>query len=347
MRALLYEGPGRLDLVDRERPEPGPGEVVGRVLACGICGTDLRIAKGAHRAYPEGTTRVPGHELVIEIAALGAGVTAVGEGDRVFVAPNLGCGSCPACRAGRLNLCREAEAFGITFDGGFAEYVRVPAAAVEQGNLLPAPEGADPAALSVVEPLACVLRGQRAVGVTERDWVLVCGAGPIGLLHVALAKAAGAEAVLVSEPHDVRRAEALSFGADVGIDPGAEDLRERLLAETGGLGADVVITAVPVPAVQEQALSLAAIGGRINFFGGLPRDASIIRIDSNDVHYRELLITGTTANDTEDCRAALDLVTSGRLDLDRMVTARFGIDRSADAFAAAAGGRELKVVIEP
>ncbi|HEV7753323.1 MAG TPA: alcohol dehydrogenase catalytic domain-containing protein [Baekduia sp.] len=347
MRALVYEGAGRLDLEDRARPEPAAGEVVARVLACGICGTDLRIAKGAHRAYPDGTRRVPGHELVAEISALGAGVNGVAEGDRVFVAPNLGCGRCPACRAGRLNLCREAQAFGITFDGGFAEYVRVPAAAVQQGNLLPVPAGADAAALSVVEPLACVLRGQRAVGVREGDRVLVCGAGPIGLLHVLLARAAGAATVLVSEPHGVRRAEAVEFGADVGIDPTTEDLRERVLAETDGLGADVVITAVPVAAVQEQAFALAAVGGRINFFGGLPRDASTIRIDSNDVHYRELLITGTTANDTDDCRAALELATSGRVDLGRLVTARFGIDRSDDAFAAAAGGRELKVVIEP
>jgi 2-desacetyl-2-hydroxyethyl bacteriochlorophyllide A dehydrogenase len=345
MRALVYED--GLHVKEVARPEPAAGEVIGRVLACGICGTDLRIAKGAHRAYPEGTCRVPGHELVIEISDLGAGVDGgLAEGDRVFVAPNLGCGRCPACRAGRLNLCRDAEAFGITFDGGFAEYVRVPAAAVEQGNLLPVPAGADPAALSVVEPLACVLRGQRAVAVGEGDRVLVCGAGPIGLLHVALARAAGAT-VLVSEPHAVRRTEAVEFGAAVGIDPAAEDLRERVLAETDGLGADVVITAVPVPAVQEQALGLAAIGGRINFFGGLPRDASTIRIDSNDVHYRELQITGTTANDTDDCRAALELATSGRIDLSRLVTARFSIDQSDDAFAAAAGGRELKVVIEP
>jgi 2-desacetyl-2-hydroxyethyl bacteriochlorophyllide A dehydrogenase len=346
MRALVYED--RLAVTDVARPEPAAGEVIGRVLACGICGTDLRIAKGGHRAYPQGTRRVPGHELVIEISDLGAGVdSGLAEGDRVFVAPNLGCGHCPACRAGRLNLCRNAEAFGITFDGGFAEYVRVPAAAVAQGNLLPVPAGADPAALSVVEPLACVLRGQRAVAVGAGDRVLVCGAGPIGLLHVLLARAAGAETVLVSEPHEVRRAEAVEFGAAVGIDPTTEDLRERVLAETDGRGADVVITAVPVPAVQEQALGLAAVGGRINFFGGLPRDASVIRIDSNDVHYRELQITGTTANDTADCRAALELATSGRIDLSRLVTARFSLDQSDDAFAAAAGGRELKVVIQP
>jgi threonine dehydrogenase-like Zn-dependent dehydrogenase len=221
----------------------------------------------------------------------------------------------------------------------------VPERAVRAGNLLSVAAGIDPAVVSVVEPLACVLRGQRAVGLREGDSVLVCGGGPIGLLHTMLALAAGASPVLVSEPQAVRRSQAESFGA-VGVDPMAEDLTERVRDHTGG-GADVVITAVPVPAVQEQALELAAVGGRINFFGGLPRDASRISIDSNEVHYKELLITGTTANDTANCVEALALAVDGELDLSRLVSARFGLDRADEAFAAAAGGNELKVVIEP
>ncbi|MCW2954364.1 MAG: hypothetical protein JWQ48_3534 [Conexibacter sp.] len=349
MRALVYHGPEQLELEQRPDPVAARGGAVVRVLACGICGTDLRIAKGAHRAYADGAARVPGHEIAAELVELGAGAGAGGlaVGDRVFIAPNLGCGHCPACRAGRSNLCASAEAFGITRDGGFAEYMAVPPAALEQGLLLPVPAGADPAVLSVVEPLACVLRGQRAVGVREGDRVLVCGAGPIGLLHVLLARAAGAAKVLVSEPHARRREEAVAFGADVGIDPSGEDLRVRVFEETDELGADVVITAVPVPAVQEQSLELAAVGGRINFFGGLPRDASTIRIDANVVHYRELQLTGTTANDTDDCREALELALSGRIALDRLVTARFPLEQAGAAFAAAAGGRELKVVLEP
>ena len=347
MRALVYHGPGRLELEDRPEPSPGRGEAVIRVLAAGICGTDLRIAKGAHRAYPDGTRRVPGHEIAGEVAAVGAGVEATRVGERVFVAPNLGCGECPACRAGRMNLCADADAFGITLDGAFAEYMHVPAAAVAAGNLMPVPPDADPAAVSVVEPLACVLRGQRAVSVGEGDRVLVCGAGPIGLLHVLVALASGADRVLVSEPNARRRADAEAIGAGAVIDPAAEDVRARVLEETDGLGADVVITAVPVRAVQEQALELAAVGGRINFFGGLPKDDSMISLDSNAIHYRELTLTGTTANDTADCRRALELATAGRVDLARLVTARFPLDRADDAFAAAGGGRELKVVIEP
>lgn len=347
MQALVYTGPDRLELESRSEPALAPGGATVRVLACGICGTDLRIAKGAHRAYAHGARRVPGHEIAAELVALDAELPGLSVGDRVFIAPNLGCGECRACQAGRSNLCERPEAFGITFDGAFEELMAVPAAAVAQGNLLPVPDDVDPAALSVVEPLACVLRGQRAVNVAEGDRVLICGAGPIGLLHVLLARASGAAQVMVSEPHDRRRAEAVEFGAHVGIDPGNEDLAARVRELTGGDGADVVITAVPVAAVQEEALQLAAVGGRINFFGGLPRDGSTISIDSNLVHYRELRITGTTANDLNDCREALELALSDSLDLSRLVTARFGLDEAEKAFEAAGGGQELKVVIEP
>jgi len=345
MRALVYDD-GALGLEQRPDPEPGTGDVVVKVLACGICGTDLRIAKGAHRKYPAGTRRVPGHEIAGQVEAVGDGVADVNVGETVFVAPNLACGHCHACRAGHRSLCENAEALGITLDGGFAERVLVPAASVRQGNVMATAAGTDPGALSVVEPLACVLRGQRAVGLREGDSILICGGGPIGLLHAMLAAAAGAGPILVSEPQAVRRAEAETFGA-VGIDPTAEDLAARVREHTDGAGVDVVITAVPVPAVQEGALELAAIGGRINFFGGLPAGGSRISIDSNVVHYKELSITGTTANDESDCAEALALFTDGSLALDRLVSARFPLERAEEAFAAAGGGGELKVVIEP
>lgn len=346
MQALAYYGPGDLRVEERPDPEPGPGEAILRVDACGICGTDLRIAKGAHRAYADAVGRVPGHEIAGEVVALGRGTRGVAEHDRVFVAPNVGCGRCDACLAGRVNLCRTPSAFGITMDGAFAQYMRVPAPAIEQGNLLSVPSDRDPAQVTLAEPLAAVLRGQRACAVTGDDVVLVCGAGPIGLLHVLAARAAGAR-VLVSEPAGRRREQASSFGADLAIDPLDADLREAVFEATEGRGADVVITATPVAAVVEQSLELAAIGGRVNFFGGLSAGASTVRIDANLVHYRELVVTGTTANDLRDCREALELVLSGAVDTAALVSERFGLDAAHDAFAAAAGGEALKIVIEP
>jgi L-iditol 2-dehydrogenase len=347
MNALVYRGPGDLRLERRDPPRPGAGEVLVRVEACGICGTDLRIRAGKHRAYGDGVCRVPGHEIAGTIAAVGAGAPGR-EGDRVFVAPNVGCGRCRQCRDGRINLCVRPEALGITRDGALAEYLLVPADAVAQGNLLPVPPEADAAAVALIEPLACVLRGQRPLAISSEDVVLIVGAGPIGLLHLAVARVREPALVIVSEPAEQRREQAAARGADIVVDPAASDLA-AVVAERSedGRGADVVVTAAPVAAAQRQAVELAAPGGRINFFGGLPRDAAVVEIDTNLIHYKELLVTGTTANTTEDCREALELVVAGAIDTGELVSARFGLDEADGAFAAAASGRALKVVVEP
>jgi L-iditol 2-dehydrogenase len=339
VRALVYHGPDDLRVEDRPDREPGPGEALLRVEACGICGTDLRIASGSHRAYPDGTVRVPGHEIAGTVAAVGDGV-ALEVGAAAFVAPNVGCGRCRACRAGRVNLCRTPRALGITDDGGFAEYVFLDEPLVSQGNVLIVEDGRDMAALAVVEPLACALRGSKACRIAEGDLVVVVGAGPVGLMHLQLARLSGPAQVIVSEPSAPRRAEAERFGADAVVEPGE-------LAEAVGDGADVIITAAPAPAAQQQALELAAPGGRINFFGGLPRDRSRVELDTNLIHYRELIVTGTTANTNADCREALDLVLSGQVDTAALIGERKPLDGAEDAFAAARSGELLKVVIEP
>jgi L-iditol 2-dehydrogenase len=335
MEALVYRGPDALAVEQRPTPEPGPGEVLVRVEACGICGTDLRIASGAHRAYPEGTVRVPGHEIAGVVEAAGA-QAAVSEGERVFVAPNVGCGSCDQCRAGRVNLCRTPQALGITRDGALATHLLAGADVVAQGNLLPLPNGADPAAVAVAEPLACVLRGQRPCRIAEGDDVLIVGAGPIGLLHLLAARTRAPRSVVVSEPSPDRRRRAAERGADRAVPP--EELDGTF---------DVVIVAAPAGTAQAVALERAAPGGRVNFFAGLPRDGSRVELDTNLIHYKELLVTGTTACTTEDCREALDLVLSGAVDTGALVTERRPLSDALAAFAAARSGEQLKVVIEP
>ncbi len=346
MKALVYHGPGDIRLEERPVPRPGLGEALLRVMACSICGTDLRIAAGGHRAYPAGTRRVPGHEIAGVVVARGDGVEPV-EGSPVFVAPNIGCGRCAACRAGRVNLCATPTALGITLDGGFAEYVLLPAALIEQGNVLAVPDGQDFGVLALVEPLACVLRGSRACNITAGQVVLIAGAGPIGLLHLRVAKLRGPRAIVVSEPSARRRAEAASWGADHVIDPTSEDLPELVAELSGGAGADAVIVATPVPQAQVQALEVAAVGGHVNFFGGLPRDRSRITIDANLIHYRELTVTGTTANTTEDCRQALALVAGGQIDLAPLISARYPLAAFGEALELAGSGRGLKIVFEP
>ena len=347
MLAAVYHGPNDLRPEEVPIPEISPDEVLVKVLNASICGTDLRIFHGAHRKYPPGTVRIPGHETVSQITEIGANVKGLDINQRVFIAPNMGCGHCAQCVSGNNNLCADYQAIGITLDGAFAQYMRVPAAAILQGNLMPIREEIDPVVAALIEPFACVVRGQNPLHIQPGDAVLVMGAGPIGIMHLLLARLRGAAKVLVSDLIPERLARARSLGADRTIDLNNEDQAKVLAAETGGLGADAIIVAAPAHAAQEASLHLAAYRGRINFFGGLPKDHSNINFDSNLVHYKELIITGTTACSTQDCRQAAEIVNSGRVDLSPLISATFPLKDTLQAFAEAGDRKALKVVIKP
>lgn len=347
MLAAVYYGPNDLRIEERPVPEIGPGEALLKVLSTGICGTDLRIWHGSHRKYTPGTIRIPGHEVVGDIVNLGTEVSGIETGQRVFIAPNMGCGHCRQCISGNNNLCANYSAPGITIDGSFAEYMRIPSAAILQGNLIPISKEIDPAAAALIEPFACVLRGQEALHIQPGESVLVVGAGPIGMMHVMLAQLRGSGVVIVSELITERAAQAREFGADLVVNPNEQDLAAVIDELTNGMGVDVVIVAAPAPRAQEMAVELAAIGGRINLFGGLPKDHPTIQLNSNLVHYKELVITGTTACSTQDCHRAAVIVNSGQIDLSRLIGVRFPLGEAIQALSVAESGKALKVVLEP
>jgi L-iditol 2-dehydrogenase len=347
MLAAVYRGPGNLRLEEWPVPVIGPGEALVKVVSVGICGTDLRIVHGEHRKFPPGTVRIPGHEVVGDLVEIGADVVGLTVGQRVMVAPNFGCGHCRQCVSGNNNRCANYGALGVTMDGAFAEYMRIPAPMIWQGDLIPVSPGTDPAGAALIEPLACVLRGQTPLAIGPDDVVLVVGAGPIGNMHVMLARLKGARRIIVSERQPARLPQALASGADRAVNALEEDLTAVISEESQGEGADVIIVAAPAHKAQEEALRLAAIGGRINFFGGLPNDRSIIEFDSNLVHYKELLVTGTTACSTADCWQAARIVNSGRLDLAKLVSGHFPLQAVHEAFAQAEDRTSLKIVVEP
>jgi L-iditol 2-dehydrogenase len=347
MRAAVYHGPENIRIEEVPVPQIGQDEILVKVLSANICGTDLRILHGHHRKYPDGTVRIPGHEMAGKIVKVGKNLYKYKLGDHVFIAPNMGDGDSRETISGNNNLDPNYRAIGINLDGAFAEYMRVPAEAVRQGNVMQISPDEDPAVAALIEPLACVLRGQNAVGVRSGDIVVIMGAGPIGVMHMIVAKARGADRVLVSEPLELRRKQALELGADQVVDPVNEDLSFKVQKVSEGRGANVIIVAAPSKFAQESALQIAAIGGRINLFGGLPKNDSLIRFDSNIVHYKELLVTGTTACSTYDCLQAADLVRSGRIDLGILVTKRFQLSEIKQAFEAAEDGTNLRVSLIP
>ena len=347
MLAAVYHNPDDLRLESRPVPETRPDEALVRVISTGICATDIRILHGAHRLYPPGTVRIPGHEVVGDIVEVGEQLEGFEVGGRVFIAPNMGCGRCRQCISGNNNRCPDYDAIGITMDGSFAEYLRVPARAIQQGNLIPISKEMDPAAAALIEPFACVLRGQEALKMRLGESVLVIGAGPIGVMHILLAKLRGAGLIMVSELIPERASQVEKFGVDRVVNPQIENLADVVAKETVGQGIDVVIVAAPSLAAQASALRVAAPGGRINFFGGLPKDSSNSLLDSNLIHYKELIVTGTTGCSTEDCRRSAAIVSSGQVDLGQVIGARLPLSEALTAFRSAEEGKSLKVVMEP
>jgi L-iditol 2-dehydrogenase len=346
MRAAVYRGPGDLRVEERPRPEIGPGEALLKVAACGVCGTDHRIVAGAHRHFPPGAVRVPGHEVVGEIVETGAGAEDLPQG-LVVIAPNMGCGRCRECLSGHNSRCAEFQAIGITMDGGFAEYLRVPAPAIAQGNVIALGRDLDPAVATLIEPLACVIRGQDPLAIKPGDTVLVVGAGPIGILHAMLARSKGATRVFVADRWPTRLALARRQGADMAVDVRSQDLAARMRAETAGRGVDVAIVAAPSREASVLALELAASGGRVSWFAGLPRDASLVEIDANLVHYHELQVSGTTACSTSDCKRAAEIARSGTLDLAPLVTRRRRLEDGPAEFGAGKDRETTKTVLAP
>ncbi len=340
MKAAILHAPNRMLLDVAADPVTEAGDLVLRVKAATICGTDIRVFRGRKTAgirYPS----IIGHEFSGEVVS---GPSPFRPGQRVGVCPAIPCGRCPQCLRGRENLCPELQAIGYEIDGAFAEFIRIPARAVELGNvhLLPDRVSHDEAAL--IEPLACVLNGQNKVGLRQGDTVAILGAGPIGTLHVKLARLRGAGRVIVSEPNAARRAAALAAGADVMLDPTAGDLSAAVRAETRGLGADVVICAIGIPALASQAVGLAAKGGRVSLFAGFSK-GEMGNLDVNAIHYEELRLTGAFGLSRKDYEDALHMIADGRIEVRDMITHRYGLDEVGAAFDMAESGAAMKVAI--
>lgn len=334
MKVARFHAPGDIRVEDAPEPEAGPGELKIRVRNCSTCGTDAKIFKyGHHHIRPP---RVMGHEIAGEV---------VGTGERVQVIAAIPCGTCQECLRGRMTVCPNQESMGYHYDGGFAEYMVVPAKVLAVNGVNRIPDGVGYAEASVAEPLACVLNGQQLARVGPGDDVVVMGAGPIGCLHVRLARARGAARVALVDVN----AERLAMAAKL-VEPDAvidADPVESVLELTGGRGADVVITAAASGAAQEQALRMAARQGRISFFGGLPKDDPIIRCDSNLVHYRELTIVGANGSSPAHNAEALALIASGAVPVADLITHRLPLDGVLDAIDLVSRGAAIKVTIEP
>jgi L-iditol 2-dehydrogenase len=347
MQCAVYNGSPEIQVTQKPVPEVGPGDVLLKVMACGICGTDMRILGFGHKLIPAGTERVLGHEFSGEVVAVGKDVSWPKVGMRITVAPNMGCGHCDQCVQGNVNLCEDYESFGIRLDGGFAEYMLIPHKGVEQGNIAEIPEGLSYAEAAFTEPLSCAYHGFMACHPRPHDNVLIVGIGPIGLSHLQVAKFLSANKVIMSDMVDSRLSMALEMGADYAFNPAKQDLKAAVMEVTQGKGVDIAIVAAPSAPAQKQAMELLALQGRINFFGGLPKDNSLTQLDANLIHYKELYITGTSGQTVKQFRTTLEMIAAGHLRVDNLITDRFPLKESVEAFKFAQSKQGLKTMIFP
>jgi L-iditol 2-dehydrogenase len=346
MRAARFHSPGDIRLEDVAEPAAGPGDVVIRVRNCSTCGTDVKIRRhGHHHIVPP---RTMGHEIAGEVTEVGDGVSGWSPGDRVQVIAAVPCGTCPDCRAGRFTVCPNQTSMGYHYDGAFAAYCRVPPQVMAVDGLHRIPDGVSFAEASVAEPLACVINGQELARVGKGDDVVVLGAGPIGCLHVRMARASGAARVVLVDLNRERleRAAALAV-PDATVCSAEHDPLDTVLALTDGRGVDVAITATAAGAAQEQALQMLARRGRLSLFGGLPKDKPTITLDSNLVHYRELTLVGANGSSPDHNARALDHIATGLVPVADLITHQLPLDAVLDGLDIVARGEGIKVTIEP
>ncbi|MCX6678516.1 MAG: alcohol dehydrogenase catalytic domain-containing protein [Methanothrix sp.] len=341
MKAAVLKGPCLLELEDLPDPLTPKGGALLEILACAVCGTDVKMRGQGHRdlAYP----RVLGHEMVGRIVEMDAD-SILAEGDNVQLWPGIACGKCRPCQRRADNRCRRIKIMGFNCDGGFAELLALPKESISCGvNLLPG--NVDPALAALAEPLACCINGQEQARVCQGDRVLILGGGPIGALHALLAELHGAEKIIVAErlPSRIRLLE--KHTRAVVVDPSEEPGKTALAAEMGREGVDVILTATPEVRVDGDLLRLLTPGGRVCIFSGPAPGNYQEMIDQRSIHYHELAITGAYGSSSRHNRSAVELLTSGMIKADWLITRRTNLAGIEEAFSHSSQRTGMKSVV--
>jgi L-iditol 2-dehydrogenase len=340
VKACVFHGPGDIRVQSVPEPKAGTGELILRMQATGLCHSDIRVYKGEKKAT---IGVIPGHENVGIIEEIGEGVEDWQRGQRVALCPIIACGRCFYCLRGLRNRCLKRITLGYEVNGGLAQYLLVPSAIVSLGHVLTVPEGLPSETATLMEPLACVLNSLETCRLAPGGSLLLLGAGPMGLLHLLLARALGAATVLVAEVNEGRLEQARRLGASLALNPERDDLQEAVLGATDHLGADSVVVTTGVASLVVPALSAVRRQGTVSLFGGFPPGASV-PLDANLIHYGEVVLTGSQNATLDQYRRALHLLTVMPRAAE-INTHRFPIEEGTKAYESRVGMDGLKSLV--
>jgi len=328
MKGLVYEGIEKIKLKEIPIPNIQEDEILIKVKYAAVCATDLRIFKGKKKiSYP----KVLGHEFAGIIEKVGKDLLSWSVGDGVTAYPLISCGECYACKIGRKNICINRKTIGYDYDGGFAEYVRIPAKAIQMGNLIKIPNNVNFREAAISEPLAAAYNGIVRSGLRENEAILIIGAGPIGLFHIQLARLRKPSLIIISEPIEEKRKLAKLLGADVVIDPLRNSLKDCIEKNTDGLGVDKILLDVSSPEIIENTINFLKKGGTYVIFAGSP-EGSTITIDPNIIHYKEIIFTGVSGSTPEYHQEVLRLISSKEIDISPFTKDIFSLEEWDKAF---------------
>lgn len=342
MKAAFLTGKKEITLKEVPCPTTEPGGFLLKVLACGVCGSDVR-------AWEEG---IPGrggigHEisgLVLETHEKAIDSSGFKAGDHVVVAP-VSCGVCEYCLSGNEHMCPERTHAGFVGPGGFSEILSVPEYVVQKGAVYRVPDNLEPEIATLVEPLACVLHGQEKLDIGPGKSVAVIGGGPVGVMHAALSRYRGADAVFIADMNEERLKMASWVKADRYINARSEDTTRVILSETGHRGVDCVIVACSSPVAQSSAIDMTKTMGEVLFFSGLARDREEVALNVGLIHRKEISLKGSRNAGRRHFDLALRLLSGGRLPLQRLVTHVFDLEDVSAAFGAIEKGEAMKAVV--
>lgn len=342
MKAAVLKGPQQMCVVEMDLPACPPGGVLTRVNACAICGSDLRL----YDYGPADGITVHGHECVMTVLETGEGVTEPKRGDRILVCP-VTCGECAYCQRGMQHLCVNKSKVRTVMQGGFAEYRPIGKEAIQGGFVLKVPDELDDMEATLVEPLSCVINGNQKLGIYPGSTVVIIGAGPIGNLHLQMARMRGASQVILIDVLESRLDMNKESGASHLVNSSVTDPVKAVMEFTSGQGAEVVIVACVSAEAQAQALRMARRGGEVCLFAALPDARPTATLNTNLIHNNELTVIGSRSSSRRHFELAIELIRTRRIDPAPIMTHVLPLDRIQEGFQLAKSGKAMKVVIKP